>query len=161
MWTEINFSKIYGKTEMKGDKMSSSYVMDTSSLFSLFFIDSENRIQAILSESYILDLTAYEVGSILIKGNDGHRKGLNNDAIIVLTKEIEMVISKIKVIMLSPIHISEIMALSMSTGLTFYDASYVFYSKNLNLALLTDDKEMYVNAKRMGLDVKKVEELPN
>ncbi len=161
MWTDINFSKIYGKTEMKGDKMSSSYVMDTSSLFSLFFIDSENRIQAILRESYILDLTGYELGSVLTKGNDGHIKGLKNDAIIVLTKEIEKVISKIKVIRLSPTHISEIIALSTATGLTFYDASYVFYSINLNLALLTNDREMYVNAKKIGIDVKKVEELPN
>ncbi|MHB8548927.1 MAG: type II toxin-antitoxin system VapC family toxin [Thermoplasmataceae archaeon] len=144
---------------MKDDKVSSKYVVDSSSLFSLFFIGSEDRVKAILGESYILDLTGYEIGSVLTKGNDGHIKGLESDTIIVLTKEIEKAISRIKVIRLSPNHITEIMSLSISTGLTFYDASYVFYSRSLNLVLLTDDREMYVKAKRIGIDVKKVEEL--
>ena len=145
---------------MKGDKMTSSYVMDSSSLFTLFFIEPEDKIRVIMTDSYILDLTGYEIGSVLTKGNDGHIKGLKNDAIIGLTKEIEKVISKIKVIRLSSFHISEIMTLSASLGLTFYDASYVFYSKRLNSALLTDDREMYDNAKKIGIEVRKVEELP-
>ncbi|MHB8361937.1 MAG: type II toxin-antitoxin system VapC family toxin [Thermoplasmataceae archaeon] len=145
---------------MKGDKMTASYIMDSSSLFTLFFIESEDTVRAIMADSYILDLTGYEIGSILTKGKDGHVKGLKNDAIIELTKEIEKVISKIKVIRLSSFHISEIMMLSSSTGLTFYDASYVFYSKRLNSALLTDDREMYNNAKKIGIEVRKVEELP-
>ncbi len=134
--------------------------MDSSSLFTLFFIESEDTIRAIMTDSYILDLTGYEIGSVLTKGKDGHIKGLKNDVIIELTKEIEKVICKIKVIRLSPVHISEIMTLSASIGLTFYDASYVFYSKRLNLALLTDDREMYDNAKKIGIEVRKVEELP-
>ncbi|EQD59283.1 PilT protein domain protein, partial [mine drainage metagenome] len=129
---------------MKGDKVTSSYVMDSSSLFTLFFFDSEDRVKNIMRESFILDLTGYELGSVLTKGNDGHIKGLKNETIIGLVREIEKIISNIKVIRLSPTHIYEIMALSVSTGLTFYDASYVFYSKNLSLALLTDDREMYV-----------------
>ena len=145
---------------MKGDKMTSSYVMDSSSLFTLFFIEPEDKIRVIMTDSYILDLTGYEIGSVLTKGNDGHIKGLKNDAIIGLTKEIEKVISKIKVIRLSSFHISEIMTLSASLGLTFYDASYVFYSKRLNSVLLTDDREMYDNAKKIGIEVRKVEELP-
>ncbi|MHB1493773.1 MAG: type II toxin-antitoxin system VapC family toxin [Thermoplasmataceae archaeon] len=145
---------------MKGDKMTASYIMDSSSLFTLFFIESEDTIRAIMTDSYILDLTGYEIGSVLTKGKDGHIKGLKNDVIIELTKEIEKVICKIKVIRLSPVHISEIMTLSASIGLTFYDASYVFYSKRLNLALLTDDREMYDNAKKIGIEVRKVEELP-
>ncbi|EQB65349.1 MAG: hypothetical protein AMDU2_EPLC00011G0035 [Thermoplasmatales archaeon E-plasma] len=145
---------------MKGNKMAASYIMDSSSLFTLFFIESEDTIRAIMTDSYILDLTGYEIGSVLTKGKDGHIKGLKNDVIIELTKEIEKVICKIKVIRLSPVHISEIMTLSASIGLTFYDASYVFYSKRLNLALLTDDREMYDNAKKIGIEVRKVEELP-
>ncbi|MHB1663461.1 MAG: type II toxin-antitoxin system VapC family toxin [Thermoplasmataceae archaeon] len=140
--------------------MTASYIMDSSSLFTLFFIESEDTIRAIMTDSYILDLTGYEIGSVLTKGKDGHIKGLKNDVIIELTKEIEKVICKIKVIRLSPVHISEIMTLSASIGLTFYDASYVFYSKRLNLALLTDDREMYDNAKKIGIEVRKVEELP-
>ena len=141
--------------------MTSSYVLDSSSLFTLFFLDSEEGVQKILKESYVLDLTGYEIGSILTKGNDGHIKGLEREFILDLTKEIEKVVANIRVIKLEPLDIAEIMKLSLSAGLTFYDASYVFYSKSHQMALLTDDKEMYREALKLGLEVKKVEEVFN
>ncbi len=138
-----------------------SYVLDSSSLFSLFFLDSEENVHKILKESSVLDLTCFEIGSILTKGNDGHIRGLEREVILDLTKEIQKVIANIRVIRLNTLDITEIMKLSLSTGLTFYDASYVFYSKFHQMALLTDDKEMYREAKKLGLEVKKVEEVFN
>ena len=139
----------------------SSYVLDSSSLFTLFFSDSEENVLKILKESSVLDLTGYEIGSILTKGNDGHIRGLEREIILDLTKEIEKVIANIGVIRLKTLDIAEIMKLSLSTGLTFYDASYVFYCKFHQMALLTDDKEMYREAMKLGLEVKKVEEVFN
>ncbi len=133
--------------------------MDSSSLFTLFFMDSKEGVREIMKESYVLDLTGYEIGSILTKGNDGHIKGLERKLILDLTKEIEKVVAKIRVIKLEPLDIAEIMKLSLSTGLTFYDASYVFYCKLHQVALLTDDKEMYREALKLGLKVKKIEEV--
>ncbi|MCL5731645.1 MAG: type II toxin-antitoxin system VapC family toxin [Candidatus Thermoplasmatota archaeon] len=141
--------------------MASSYVLDSSSLFTLFFLDSEENVHKILKESSVLDLTAYEIGSILTKANDGHIRGLEREIILDLTKEIEKVIANIRVIRLKTLDIAEIMKLSLSTGLTFYDASYVFYCKFHQMALLTDDKEMYQEAMKLGLEVKKVEEVFN
>ena len=139
----------------------SSYVLDSSSLFTLFFSDSEENVLKILKESSVLDLTGYEIGSILTKGNDGHIRGLNRELILDLTKEIEKVIANIGVIRLKTLDIAEIMKLSLSTGLTFYDASIVFYCKFRQMTLLTDDKEMYREAVKLGLEVKKVEEVLN
>ena len=139
----------------------SSYVLNSSSLFTLFFSDSEENVLKILKESPVLDLTGYEIGSILTKGNDGHIRGLNRELILYLTKEIEKVIANIGVIRLKTLDIAEIMKLSLSTGLTFYDASYVFYCKFNQMTLLTDDKEMYREAMKLGLEVKKVEEVLN
>ena len=141
--------------------MVSNYVLDSSSLFTLFFLDSEENVRKILKDSYVLDLTGYEIGSILTKGNDGHIRGLERDLILDLTKEIEKVIANIGVIRLETLDIAEIMKLSLSTGLTFYDASYIFYCKIHQMALLTDDKEMYREAVKLGLEVKKVEEVFN
>ena len=138
-----------------------SYVLDSSSLFTLFFLDSEEKVHKILKESSVLDLTGYEIGSILTKGNDGHIRGLEREIILDLTKEIQKVIANIRVIRLKTLDIAEIMKLSLSTGLTFYDASYVFYCKFHQMALLTDDKEMYREAMKLGLEVKKVEEVFN
>ena len=139
----------------------SSYVLDSSSLFTLFFSDSEENVLKILKESSVLDLTGYGIGSILTKGNDGHIRGLERELILDLTEEIEKVIANIRVIRLKTLDIAEIMKLSLSTGLTFYDASYVFYCKFHQMALLTDDKEMYREAVKLGLEVKKVEEVFN
>ena len=139
----------------------SSYVLDSSSLFTLFFLDSEEKVHKILKESSVLDLTGYEIGSILTKGNDGHIRGLEREIILDLTKEIQKVIANIGVVRLKTLDIAEIMKLSLSTGLTFYDASYVFYCKFHQMALLTDDKEMYQEAMKLGLEVKKVEEVFN
>ena len=141
--------------------MDSSYVLDSSSLFTIFFFDSEENVHKILKESYVLDLTCYEIGSILTKANDGYIRGLERDHILDLTKEIEKVIANIRVIKLKALDIAEIMKLSFSTGLTFYDASYVFYCKFHQMTLLTDDKEMYREARKLGLEVKKVEEFFN
>ena len=139
--------------------MVSSYVLDSSSLFTLFFSDSEENAHKILKESSVLDLTGFEIGSILTKGNDGHIRGLERELIQDLTKEIEKVIANIRVIRLKALDIAEIMKLSLSTGLTFYDASYVFYCKFNQMTFLTDDKEMYREAMKLGLEVKKVEEV--
>ena len=141
--------------------MVSSYVLDSSSLFTLFFLDSEEKVHNILKESSVLDLSGYEIGSILTKGNDGHIRGLERELILDLTKEIEKVIANIRVIRLKTLDLAEIMKLSLSTGLTFYDASYVFYCKFHQMALLTDDKEMYREAMKLGLEVKRVEEVFN
>ena len=78
-----------------------------------------------------------------------------------MTKEIEKVIAHIRVIRLETLDIAEIMKLSLSTGLTFYGASYVFYCKSQQMALLTDDKTMYSEATKLGLEVRKVEEVIN
>ena len=137
----------------------SSYVLNSSSLFTLFFSDSEENVHKILKESSVLDLTAYEIGSILTKGNDGHIRGLKRKLILDLTKEIQKVVANIRVIRLKTLDLAEIMKLSLSPGLTFYDASYVFYCKFHQMALLTEDKEMYREAVKLGLEVKKVEEV--
>ncbi len=139
--------------------MDSSYILDSSSLFSLFFLDSEEKVLEIMKESYVLDLTGYEIGSILTKGNDGHVKGLERNVILDLTKEIGKVVARIKMIKLESLDIAEIMELALTTGLTFYDASYVFYCKFNHMALLTDDREMYKAALQLGLKVKKIDEL--
>ncbi|HLH86081.1 MAG TPA: hypothetical protein VKU79_04380 [Thermoplasmataceae archaeon] len=139
--------------------MVSGYVMDSSSLLALLILDSEEKVQKILKESSVLDLTGYGIGSILTKGNDGHIKGIDREIILDLTKEIQKVIANIRVIRLNTLDIADIMKLSLSTGLTFYDVSYVFYCKFHKMALLTDDNKMYRETRKLGLEVNKVEEL--
>lgn len=55
------------------------------------------------------------------RGNDSHVRGLERKAILDLTKEIEKVIPRIKVIKLESLNIADIMELALTAGLTFYD----------------------------------------
>jgi len=54
-----------------------SFIVDTCSLFNLFFIDSKDIVIEIIHKISILDLTLYEPGSVFVKGNDNHIKNLN------------------------------------------------------------------------------------
>ena len=55
------------------------------------------------------------------RGTDSHVRGLERKAILDLTKEIEKVIARIKVIKLESLNIADIMELALTTGLTFYE----------------------------------------
>lgn len=55
------------------------------------------------------------------RGNDSHVRGLERKAILDLTKEIEKVIARIKVIKLESLNIADIMELALTAGLTFYE----------------------------------------
>ena len=74
-----------------------------------------------MNELYLLDPTEYEIGSILTKVDADHVRGFERRAILDLTKEIEKVIARIKVIKLESLNIADIMELALTTGLTFYD----------------------------------------
>ena len=74
-----------------------------------------------MNESYVLDPTEYEIGSILTEVDAGHVRGFERRDILDLTKEIEKVIARIKVIKLESLNISDIMELALTAGLTFYD----------------------------------------
>lgn len=139
--------------------MSQGYVIDASSLFELLFLNSDQEILPILSHSFILDLTLYEIGSILNKGNDSHISGLDNEKVIALANEFSKVLDAVERISLDPEDLKNVLILSLEKGLTFYDAAYIFQSQKLNLPLLTNDRKMASAGKKAGITVKKAEEI--
>ena len=134
-------------------------MIDASSLFELFFLSSDRRILPILSSSFILDLTLYEIGSILNKGNDSRISGLDKEKILALSNEFSKVLDVMKGIPLKPEDLKKVLLLSLEKGLTFYDAAYIFQSQKLNLPLVTSDKKMASAGKMAGITVKKAEDI--
>lgn len=149
----------YARIEKKGELLSQGYVIDASSLFKLLFLNSDQEILPILSHSFILDLTLYEIGSILNKGNDRHISGLDNEKVIALANEFSKVLDAVERISLDPEDLKKVLILSLEKGLTFYDAAYIFQSQKLNLPLLTNDRKMASAGKKAGITVKKAEEI--
>lgn len=134
-------------------------MIDASSLFELFFLSSDQKILPILSNSFILDLTLYEIGSILNKGNDNHISGLDNEKVLALSSEFSKVLDAIERIHIDPEDLKEVLLLSLEKGLTFYDAAYIFQCRKLNLPLVTNDRKMASAGKSAGIAVKKAEDL--
>ena len=147
------------RIEKKGELLSQGYVIDASSLFELLFLNSDQEILPILSHSFILDLTLYEIGSILNKGNDSHISGLDNEKVIALANEFSKILDAVERISLDPEDLKNVLVLSLEKGLTFYDAAYIFQSQKLNLPLLTNDRKMASAGKKAGITVKKAEEI--
>ena len=134
-------------------------MIETSSLFELFFMGSNRRVLSIISSSFILDLTLYEIGSILNKGNDSHISGLDKEKTLALSIEFSKVLEVTERVRLEPEDLNKVLLLSLEKGLAFYDAAYIFQSRKLNLALVTDDREMASAGKAAGISVKRAEEI--
>lgn len=126
--------------------------MDTSSLFRLFFSSSPSKARTLESSS-ITDLTSYEVGNVLWKRKDSNINNRKTDELRKISSEISEVLDQINKIALSPKDLPQIFEIATTFLITFYDASYIFQSKKLNLSLVTEDKKMYEVAKKLKVHV--------
>ena len=139
--------------------MTQGYVIDASSLFTLLFLTSDPEILSVLRSSFISDLTIYETGNILSKGRDERIKGLDRKKISSLSKEISNVLSGMNTVHLKPEDFNRVLSISTDRKLTYYDASYIFFSKELKLPLVTEDNAIRAAGKDMGIVVKIAEDL--
>ena len=122
-------------------------ILDASSLY---IILKRGNLKA-LENSGTLDLAFYEVGNAMLK--ELRRKLITPEsfakALNALASMSEMVTVK-KFGELDARHIAEV---AKSTGLTFYDASYLTLAAMLNETLVTNDKELTDEARKLGVRV--------
>ncbi|GAB6947254.1 type II toxin-antitoxin system VapC family toxin [Vulcanisaeta sp. JCM 16161] len=117
--------------------MRGKYLFDASALFLLLQRGDIITRKAVIKDIYILHLTIYEIGNVLWKEahvlkriKDPHR-----------TAEIVQEILK-QINMLADPPLAEVLRLSLSRGLTFYDASYVYAAESMEMTLVTEDKQI-------------------
>jgi predicted nucleic acid-binding protein len=112
------------------------YLFDSSAIFRAI---KENKIE-LLTGNYTLELARYELGNIIWKDCILHAK--------ISEKEAKMVAKTIKHILnvLDLIEIAgseeEILDTAIKHKITFYDASYVYFSKAKELRLITEDSRL-------------------
>jgi len=68
------------------------------------------------------------------------------------------IVSTITLVKMAPEDIVEVGGLAEKTGLTFYDAAYVYVAKKLNLKLITEDREVLEKAGNQAIRLSMVEQ---
>ena len=122
-----------------------SLLFDTSSIFEAVV----RGIVRVLSGNYTIELARYELGNIVWKKISLLRSA-DVKRYLELMDLFKKVLGIMKVINIT-CNESEILKLANELKITFYDASYVYKARELNIPLVTEDKEL---AKKISSYVK-------
>ncbi len=127
-------------------------IFDASAMYSLLAPASVEK----LVEGYTIELVRFEIGNILWKERELHKKMNENDQAIVM--DLANHALKSMSILSADGHEGNILKLASELHISFYDASYVYFSKELNLPLITKD---YKLSKKVAgrIDVKEPENI--
>ena len=112
------------------------YVFDSSSIFRAVL---ENKVD-LLVDGYTDEIARYELGNIIWKKRV-LKKELDEDEYSRLSRLIYRVFNLLSIL---NIHGSEldVTEIAVKYELTFYDATYVCHSKNMELPLVTEDEKL-------------------
>jgi predicted nucleic acid-binding protein len=92
-----------------------------------------------LQNSLILDLTVYEVGNALLK-ESRLTKFLTPQETKTLEKVTQIILSRTEKILNQDITFQQIMEIAKTENLSFYDSSYIYFAKQKNIKLITEDQ---------------------
>lgn len=137
------------RAEMKGDPLP-NYVMDSSSLFKAFFIHSDMKL-AVLRSSEISELTIFELGNVLRKKRDENLVNMSESDLYQVCQRIESVIAFLAKSPISSNELTSVFRLSLETGLTFYDASYLHLARRDERILVTEDNKLSKASTDLGI----------
>ncbi|MDR2719565.1 MAG: type II toxin-antitoxin system VapC family toxin [Nitrososphaerota archaeon] len=122
------------------------YLFDASAfIFLIKKADVQTTFQH-LQKSLILDLTVYEIGNMLLK-ESRLTKFLTPNEIETLEKVTQLVLSRTEKILNQPVTFQQIMDIAKTENLSFYDSSYIYFAKQKNIQLITEDQKLRDKAK--------------
>ena len=108
-------------------------------------LDLLKRGRDVIKNQYVLDLTIYEIGNAIWKEVNLF-KTISGDDAKELMESIGIILQNMNVIRIRG-DLKEILEIAIKENLTFYDASYLYYAKRMNLTLVTNDKKLFKAAK--------------
>ncbi len=118
-----------------------SYLFDSSAIFKAI---TNNAIK-VLSKNYTIELARYELCNILWKERILYGR-VNSNEVKKLMEIVKSVLSLMKIFSIE-CHEEEVITTAEKLQLTFYDASYVFYAKKMDLTLITENEKIINKAK--------------
>lgn len=114
-------------------------LFDTSAIINLIQTLADDAVP-ILTNQYILDLSFYEAGNVVWKLH--YRKLISSEDAMILLSRLQNIWHNMEVIIFNPLTLQIIYRLAENYNLSFYDASFLHHSVNLNAILITDDKKL-------------------
>jgi predicted nucleic acid-binding protein len=122
-------------------------ILDASSLY---IILKRGNLKA-LENSVTLDLAFYEIGNAMLK--ELKRKLITPQSFAKALSALVSMNEMITVKKFGELDARRVAEVSRSTGLTFYDASYLTLAVMLNETLATHDKELADESRKVGIRV--------
>lgn len=109
-------------------------LIDTSAIYDMISKKEADSIR----QAFILDLTIYEFANVIWKQHK-FRKLEKKDCDILIENFTKL---GFKMIRINPEDIQTISAIAIETGITVYDAAYVYYAEKFGLKLVTSDQKL-------------------
>ncbi|MDE1846324.1 MAG: type II toxin-antitoxin system VapC family toxin [Candidatus Micrarchaeota archaeon] len=123
------------------------YIFDSSAIFRAV----EKGLHSKLDGSYTLTLARYELGNIVLCEGKIHKR-INTAEQYEISKSFEKMLKFMHLVEIEGV-IGNIIKTANETNSSFYDASYIYYSKITGMPLVTEDTKL---ANRIGTYVKVV-----
>jgi len=139
-----------------GEEGEVEYVLDASALGALLEKLGEKGLRY-LEGAVTLDLALYELGNLLWKACR-LRGVVSEEEALEGARSLAKVLELVRREQIRGEDAEGIMALALSLGLTFYDASYLYLAKSRGDVLVTEDGDLLERAKTAGVRAIKVEE---
>lgn len=132
------------------------FLIDASSLFKLLSAPPE-RVENILENSSITDLTIFEMGNVLWKRKDSKIKDISLEKVMAFSEFVANILSEITTFSIEAIEIPNILAVAIRSKATFYDASYIYICTRENLGLISEDSDLRKKARMEKIEVIELE----
>jgi predicted nucleic acid-binding protein len=123
------------------------YLLDASAFILLIKKANVQTTFQQLQNSLILDLTVYEVGNALWKEST-LAKYLTPQEAKTLEKVAQIILSRTDKILNQDVTFQQIMEIAKTENLSFYDSSYIYFAKQKNIKLITEDQTLKEKAQK-------------
>jgi predicted nucleic acid-binding protein len=123
------------------------YLLDASAFILLIKKANVQTTFQHLQNSLILDLTVYEVGNALWKEST-LAKYLTPQEAKTLEKVAQIILSRTDKILNQDVTFQQIMEIAKTENLSFYDSSYIYFAKQKNIKLITEDQTLKEKAQK-------------
>ncbi len=117
------------------------YLFDASSMLQIIKNLDEQKTVRLLTDSYVLDLTKYEVGNAIWKQH-ALRHTVNEKEFYQLLELFSTIFPKAKVVAVEDGELRNVAEIAAKERATFYDSSYIVCAKRWDLTLVTEDGKL-------------------
>ncbi len=114
------------------------YLFDASSILQMIKNLDEQKAFRLLGDSYVLDLTKYEVGNAIWK-QFALRHSIDEKEFYQLFDLFSQILPKAKVVVVEDGELRNVAQIAAKEKATFYDSSYIVCAKRWDLTLVTED----------------------